>query len=425
MMSRTTTLIRLALRNLKRYMRRTALTSSAMIVGGALMIFSLSIGDGGHEDWIESGARMSSGHLSIQAPGFETSRKIDDRMSAAARAAAETALQQPGVSKHIVSVVAELAIGGLASSPTGARPAQIVGVDPVAQAAFSMLDDKVIEGRYLEPGDRLAAYVGVGLMDGLDLHLGSRLVLTAQDADGEISEQLVRVVGVFRSGVPEVDQTLIHIPLATAGAWLHSGDDVTTIAILVDRSRAVPGIQRALKRQLADQMTKGELEVLSWRESAPELNAAVRIDDMGNYVWQGIMFGIIALGIVNTVLMSVMYRKREFGLLQALGFTPRQTGGLVITEGLALTAISGFFGVALGLFLTWLFFRNGLDFSFTWDESFTFSGVVVDPIIVPLFSARRVIQAVVFILLIGTFASLYPALRATRIDVAEAMKFER
>jgi len=425
MMSRTTTLIRLALRNLKRYMRRTALTSSAMIVGGALMIFSLSIGDGGHEDWIESGARMSSGHLSIQAPGFETSRKIDDRMSAAARAAAETALQQPGVSKHIVSVVAELAIGGLASSPTGARPAQIVGVDPVAQAAFSMLDDKVIEGRYLEPGDRLAAYVGVGLMDGLDLHLGSRLVLTAQDADGEISEQLVRVVGVFRSGVPEVDQTLIHIPLATAGAWLHSGDDVTTIAILVDRSRAVPGIQRALKRQLADQIAKGELEVLSWRESAPELNAAVRIDDMGNYVWQGIMFGIIALGIVNTVLMSVMYRKREFGLLQALGFTPRQTGGLVITEGLALTAISGFFGVALGLFLTWLFFRNGLDFSFTWDESFTFSGVVVDPIIVPLFSARRVIQAVVFILLIGTFASLYPALRATRIDVAEAMKFER
>jgi putative ABC transport system permease protein len=425
MMSRTTTLIRLALRNLKRYMRRTALTSSAMIVGGALMIFSLSIGDGGHEDWIESGARMSSGHLSIQAPGFETSRKIDDRMSAAARAAAETALQQPGVAKHIVSVVAELAIGGLASSPTGARPAQIVGVDPVTQAAFSMLDDKVIEGRYLEPGDRLAAYVGVGLMEGLDLHLGSRLVLTAQDADGEISEQLVRVVGVFRSGVPEVDQTLIHIPLATGGAWLHSGDDVTTIAILVDRSRAVPGIQRALKRQLADQIAKGELEVLSWRESAPELNAAVRIDDMGNYVWQGIMFGIIALGIVNTVLMSVMYRKREFGLLQALGFTPRQTGGLVITEGLALTAISGFFGVALGLFLTWLFFRNGLDFSFTWDDSFTFSGVVVDPIIVPLFSARRVIQALVFILLVGTFASLYPALRATRIDVAEAMKFER
>ncbi len=120
-----------------------------------------------------------------------------------------------------------------------------------------------------------------------------------------------------------------------------------------------------------------------------------------------------------------MYRKREFGLLQALGFTPRQTGGLVITEGLILTGLSGFTGIALGLFLTWLFFRDGLDFSFTWDENWSFSGIAMDPIIVPLFSARRIIQSLVFILIIGTVASIYPAYRAMRIDVAEAMKFER
>jgi ABC-type lipoprotein release transport system permease subunit len=313
----------------------------------------------------------------------------------------------------------------LASSPTGARPAQIVGVDPTAEATFSMLDDKLVEGRYLKADDRLAAYVGTGMMEALDLRLGSRLVLTAQDAEGDISGQLVRVVGVFKSGVPEIDQTLVHVPLSTAGSWLRSGGDVTTIAVLLDRSRAVPRVKRALERELAAEITAGALTVLTWQESSPELNAAVRIDDMGNYVWQAIMFGIIALGIVNTVLMSVMYRRREFGLLQALGFTPRQTGGLVITEGLALTAISGFVGVAVGLFLTWLFFRNGLDFSFTWDDNFTFSGVVVDPVIIPLFSVRRVVQSLAFILMIGTLASLYPAWRAMRIDVAEAMKFER
>lgn len=425
MTARTTTMMRLASRNLRRYLRRTALTSSAMIVGGALMIFSLSVGDGGHEDWIASGARMGSGHLSVQAPGFRTSRKIEDRLSSSARASAEEALRDPAIAEHVIAVVPQLAIGGLASSPTGARPAQIVGVDPEAQAAFSTLDDKIVEGRYLEPDDRLAAFVGAGMMEGLDLRLGSRLVLTAQDADGEISGQLVRVVGVFRSGVPEVDQSIVHIPLQTGGAWLHSGDDVTTISVLVDRSRIVPTVQRTLERALADEIAAGHLDVLSWQESSPELNAAVRIDDFGNYVWQGIMFGIIALGIVNTVLMSVMYRRREFGLLQALGFTPRQTGALVITEGLALTAVSGCIGIALGLFLTWLFFRNGLDFSFAWDEDFTFSGVVVDPVIVPLFTVRRVVQALVFILTIGTLASLYPALRAMRIDVAEAMKFER
>jgi ABC-type lipoprotein release transport system permease subunit len=368
---------------------------------------------------------LGSGHLSIQAPTFRTSRKIEDRLPASGRSAAQTALQQPGIAEHVVAVVPQLAIVGLASSPTGARPAQIIGVDPIAEAQFSILDDKLVDGRYLEPGDRLAAYVGSVLLESLDLRLGSRLVLTAQDAEGEISGQLVRVIGVFRTGVPEIDQALIHIPLTTAGSWLRSGEDVTTIAVLVDRSRAVDPVRRLLERELFDEIETRQLTVLTWREASPELNAAVRIDDLGNYVWQGIMFGIIALGIVNTVLMSVMYRKREFGLLQALGFTPRQTGGLVVTEGLILTTVSGLIGIALGLFLTWLFFREGLDFSFTWEEDWSFSGVAMDPVIVPLFSVRRIVQSLVFILAIGTVASLYPAYRATRIDVAEAMKFER
>ncbi len=424
-MNRATTLVRLALRNLRRQARRSAITAAAMIVGGALMIFSLSIGDGGHEDWIRSGARMGSGHIAIQAPKFQKSRKIDDRLVASARSAAESALRKPEVAEHTLAAVPQLAVLGLASSPTGARPAQIVGVDPIAEAEFSILDDKLIDGRYLEPDDRLAAYVGSGLLEGLDLRLGSRLVLTAQDADGEIAGQLVRVVGVYRTGVPEVDQAVIHIPLATAGSWLRSGDDVTTIAVLLDSSSRVPGVSRTLERELSAELEAGNLTVLGWREAMPVLDAAVRIDDLGNYVWQGIMFGIIALGIVNTVLMSVMYRKREFGLLQALGFTPRQTGGLVISEGLILTSVSGLIGIALGLFLTWYFFRDGLDFSFAWDEEWSFSGIAMDPVFVPLFRVTRVLQSLAFIFLIGTFASLYPAYRATHIDVAEAMKFER
>lgn len=425
MMSRTQTMVRLALRNLRRYARRSGLTAAAMILGAGLMIFSLSIGDGTHEDWIESGARLGSGHLSIQAPGFQATRKIDDRLSGSARSAAEAALKEPGIAEHVVTNVPQLAIGGLASSPTGARPAQIIGVEPIAEAAFSILDDKLTEGRYLEADDRLAAYVGAGLVESLDLRLGSRMVLTAQDTQGEIAGQLVRVVGIFRTGVPETDQALIHIPLATAGSWLGSGVDVTTIAVLLDRSRAANPLVQALRRKLTNQIAAGELTVLTWREASPELDAVVRLDDLGNYIWQGIMFGIIALTIVNTVLMSVMYRTREFGLLQALGFTPRQTGSLVVTEGLILTAISGLIGVALGLFLTWFFFRDGLDFSFAWDESWSFSGVVLDPIIVPLFSVRRILQALTFILFVGAVASLYPAYRATRIDVAESMKFER
>lgn len=416
---------RLALRNLRRQARRSLLTAAAMIIGGTLLIFSLSLGDGTHEDWIESGVRMGSGHISIQAPGFQASRKIEDRLSAQGRRAAEAALRAPAISPYVAATVPRLALGGLASSPAGARPAQIIGVDPQAEAAFSILDDKLVEGRYLKADDRLAAYVGAGMAESLELRLGSRLVLTAQDAEGDIAGQLVRIVGLFRTGIPEVDQALIHIPQTTAGSWLRTGDDVTTIAVLLDSSRRVPRIARTLRDELEEGISAGDMVVLDWHEAMPELSAAVRLDDLGNYVWQIILFGIIALGIVNTILMSVMYRHREFGLLQALGLTPKQTGGLVMIEGLILTTLSGLVGIALGLAITWFFWRDGLDFSFAWSDEWSFSGVVMDPVIVPMFRIGRLVQSLVFIMAIGIAASVYPALRASRIDVAQAMKFER
>ncbi len=417
-------LVLLAMRNLRRHVRRTMLTAAAMIVGGALLIFSFALGDGSHEQWIDSGVRLGEGHITIERPEFRVSRRIEDRLPAEVRRAAEEAFSSPEIAPRVVATTAKLSITGLASSAAGARPAQIVAVDPAAEAEFSPIDDQAIEGRYLEPDDRLAAYVGVELVESLDLRLGSRFVVQAQDVEREIAGQLLRVVGIFRSGVPEVDQTLVHIPLATAGEWLGSAGDVTNVGVVLDDSTAVAAVAARLERALVEPIARGDARVMGWREANPALGAAVAIDDFGNYLTQGFIFTIIAFGIVNTVLMSVLHRRREFGVLQALGLTPGQTGTTVLIEGLTLTAASGFIGVGLGLAFTWYFFGDGLDFSAFMGEM-TFSGVVVDPIITPLFRTARLVQVLLFILFIGAAASVYPALRAARLDLAEAMKFDR
>ena len=415
----------LALRNLRRHLRRTLLTALAMLVGGALLMFSLSLGDGTHESWIDSGVRMGTGHITIESPDFQVSRKIDDRFSGDARAVVAAALRDPGVAEQITAVSTKIIVQGLASSAAGARPVQVMGVEPLAEAEFSTLDEQVVEGRYLEPGDGLAAYVGVDLVESLDLRLGSRLVLTAQDVNKEIAGQLVRVVGVFRSGVPAIDQALVHVPLETVGAWLGSGQDVTNVGVLVAQSYDVPRLASELRTSLTELIESDVIRVIGWREAMPELNAAVAIDDFGNYLVHGILFVIIGFGIVNTVLMSVLHRHREFGLLQALGLTPRQTGALVLIEGLVLTAFSAVLGIGLGVFVTWYFWGDGLDFSSLMSSEMTFSGVVIDPVIIPLFRGARIAQALLFILMIGGVASAYPAIRAATIDAAEAMKFER
>jgi ABC-type lipoprotein release transport system permease subunit len=418
-------LLVLAMRNLSRQARRTMLTAAVMVLGGALLIFSFALGDGSHENWIDSGIRTSSGHVTVEQPQFRVSRKLEDRLTSAQRGEAERALAMPDIAPLVVAVSSRLRIGGLASSAAGARPAQILAVDPIAEARFSTLDDQVVEGRYLEPDDRLAAFIGVGLASSLELRIGSRLVVQAQDSENEIAAQLLRVVGIFRNGVPEVDQTVVHIPLQVAGEWLGSDQDVTNVGVVLQGSEAVGPVTRHLETTLAEEITRGEVRVMGWREANPALAAAIAIDDFGNYLVFGILFLIIAFGIVNTVLMSVLHRHREFGVLQALGLTPGQTGAIVLVEGLTLTAVSGFVGVSLGLVATWYFLGDGLDMSALVGEDMTFSGVVIDPVIVPLFRAVRIAQVVTFIVAIGAVASIYPALRAARIDIAEAMKFER
>jgi putative ABC transport system permease protein len=137
-----------------------------------------------------------------------------------------------------------------------------------------------------------------------------------------------------------------------------------------------------------------------------------------------VLFVIAATAIVNTILMSVMYRTREFGVLRALGLERGEVGRVVFIEGMILTAISGLVGMALGAAIVWGFFRNGLDFSAMWDMEMEAAGIVIDPVIVPRFHWNQILQSLFFILAIGSLSSIYPAWRATRIDVAEAMKFE-
>jgi len=419
-MRRLVLLARLALRGVFREARRSLLTASAMAIGLALLIFSRALADGAHEDWIDLGVRLASGHVAIQAPGYLESGSLDQRLAAdQVREAADAirGLMSDGI---FVQTTTRLAVTGLASSAESAVPAHIVGVEPTDEAPFSELDTKLLEGSYLEPDDRLAAYVGTGLAERLALRVGARFVLTAQGADGQIEGQLVRVKGIFRTGITELDEGLLHIPIETARAWLAAPGAATTIAVLARRSDLVPDAEATLAERIEDPGVR----VLPWQETSPDLDSMVRMDDYGDYIFHGLLFAIVALAILNAVLMSVLHRKREFGVLQALGLSPRDTGTLVFVEGVFLTVVSGLAGMVVGFSVTWLFFRDGLDLSFLFDQELTFTGLVFDPVMIPVFRLAHVAQSIMFTVVIGIGASLYPAFHASHLDPAEAVKWE-
>lgn len=421
-MTRPPILVRLALRNLRRNLRRSLLTGAAMVVGVGLLTMSRAFAEGAHEDWIESGVRLGTGHIALQAPAFRARRTIEHRLEEAEVEAALGALADPSVATDALAVAVRLELQGLASSAAAAVPVEVHGVDPEVERGFAELDTALEHGRYLEPGDRLHAYVGAKLAERLELEIDSRLVLTTQDASGGIAAQLVRVVGTFRTGLPDMDERLVQVPLETARAWVGTEGAATSVAVLLASSRRVQGVKRALVERLAG--LEDRVGVLTWREAMPALDAAVKMDDFGDYVFHIVTLVIVALAIVNTILMSVLHRTREFGVVRALGLTSRDTGSQVLVEGLLLSAVSGMLGIVVGLTVTWLFWRDGLDFSGLMGEGIRGAGVMLEPIFHPQFTSRVLLQSFAFVFAVGVLASLYPAYRATKIEIADAMKFE-
>jgi len=418
MRSRLPTLAWLALRNLGREMRRAALTAAAMAIGLALLIVSRTLSDGVHEDWIDSGVRLGSGHVVFNAPGYRDSESLEDRLSEDQVEAAFAAVERARLPEAVLTSV-RVSARGLASSPDGAIPAWIQGVDPAAELPFSRLGTDVLEGRYLEEGDRLHAFIGQGMALRLGLRIGSRMVLTAQAASGDIEGQLVRVVGMYRTGVPEMDDVLVHIPLGTARAWL-GVEGATSVATLLPHSTFTGRVHEAA----AAAVQSSGVEVTPWEEASPELYSAVRIDDAGDWAFHLILFAIVALAILNAVFMSVLHRKRELGLLRALGLSSRQTGLVVFLEGVLVTAASGVIGVALGFALVWVFFRNGLDLTGLMPEDLNFAGIVFNPVMYPVIDVRHLTQSLFFIAVIGVSASVFPAWQAAALDPAESVKVE-
>lgn len=419
-MSRVRPLLRIAARNVVRQGRRSALIAAAMTLGVATLAFFLALGDGMHAQWIDAGVRLADGHVTLEAPGYRPGMDVANRLDSLAVARAQAALAAPDVARHVRAEAPRLAVNALASSATSALPVRALGVNPAAERRFSILPDRLVSGRVLRADDRLEALVGAGLADRLNLRPGSRFVLTAPDTSGQVQEQLVHVAGVFKTGIREVDDGIVDLPIETVRRWLGTPGAATGIAVLLRRGRTTDEVARALRR-----VVPPDIAVLTWRQTSPELDAAVRVDNFGNYIFNGILLSIVALAVLEALLVSVLHRQREFGVLQALGLSGGETSLVVLGEGLILAGASGLAGLALGMAVNWILSRTGMDLSKVVGDQLSISGAIVSPIVHPEARLARAWQGAAVVACLGVLASLYPMWQAARIEVADAVKLEQ
>jgi ABC-type lipoprotein release transport system permease subunit len=348
-------IVRLAWRSLWRYRRRTSITVSAIAVGTALAVFFVTMADGMYKKLIDEAVRMGAGYVTVEHPDYSRDLSIGLVVTGISSVIDE-ARRIPGVTGIKVLIQGQAVI----STAGGSAGVGIFGIDPETERTVSPLADRIVDGRYLEGADERGVIVGASLAERLKLRPGKKLVLTTNDANGELVNEMLRVTGIFRMGMEEADGFLVQVPLDTARRIFGIGPDAATrVGLVLASPRDQSRVLEDLRRRLAGT----EAAVLPWQAVMPDLAGFMAVDKGFNYVFQMIIMVIIGFTILNTILMSVLERTREFATLMAIGTSPLRLRLQVAVESLFLGATGTVLGLLLGGALSWYFQVHGIDFS--------------------------------------------------------------
>lgn len=405
-------LMKLAWRNLWRNVRRTLITMAAIGLGLALAMVSIGLGDGGHEQMIESGVRMGAGHITVQPRGYQknpSNEKTITNETPVLRALKDI----PQVREVSLRIVGR----GLISSAANSSGIAFRGVDPTQEGDKSLLAPHVISGDYLSVGDARGILIGEKLAQKLRVSVGKRVVLMGQDASKEVSSSLFRVKGIYKTGVSDLDRYFCVISLEGARHFLGLEQGVTQVAIYLGSQFEVEKVLSLLRSRLGFL----PIEVLPWQEVMPDLLRFVQLDDAGNYLFLGIILVIVALGILNTILMSVLERTREFGMMLALGLSPCFLFFTIMFETTILALMSMVFGGGLGFGGHHYFATVGLNLTGLTAERLTLAGTIISPILYSHLRPMRVVGLLIIVFLVTLVTGLYPAVKASRLSPVKAI----
>ena len=398
--------VTLAWRNLWRHTRRTLMILFAFALGVWSMVVIASISRGSMEQSLDKSILNLTGHIQLHAPGYRDDPAIEYRF---AQPGAD--LREALAGRDIIAWASRVRIPAVVASERESAGVTLVGIDPERERGLSFIPDAITEGRFLESPDDPGVVLGRKLAERLETGIGKRVVLMSQDVNNRIGDRGFRVVGLFDTLPQQTEEAFVFIGRATAQQTLKMDETVNEIAVMtVSRDRPEGPLSR-LRAAAPD------LEAEPWTAIEPLLTLTREITDVILFIWYAIVFSAMSFGLINTLLMAVFERTREFGLFQALGMPPRHILGQVLVESLILLLLA----LLLGNLLAWATIASlmgGIDLSAV-AEGMELMGIA--PMIYPAWAPADIIAANTLVFVLGLAASLYPAWRASRQVPVEAI----
>ncbi len=406
-------LLRLAVRNTRRNTRRTLLTMSAVLAAVAVVTFAFGYINGLLDDFLDSWARIQSGHIRI------TQSEYPDRERFLPLHLNVPHLSEllPVIRSHpdVVEALPRIRTAVLADNGTDNRAAILIGADLEREVGYLDILAMVSEGRAPQAGEA-GLLVGHLLAEHLGLTVGDTLTLLGQTAYRSLGGLRAPITGLAATGVDPLDRVTVFLPLDQAQEMTYLEDATTEILVFVEDFEEADVTAVSLHAEL-DPLVPGGVAVTPWKEQGE----IFQLLDMADAIYAVIMFIFLFMAgliIVNTMLMTVMERTQEFGMLSAMGMRTSHIFGLIISEGMIIGLIGAVIGALVGSgFALWLE-KTGLNMS----KAFEGMDWPVSAIFYPDWKLSHLIIGIGLGVLTAGAATLLPARRAIRMKPAEALR---
>ncbi|MDH3901921.1 MAG: ABC transporter permease [Xanthomonadales bacterium] len=402
---------RLAWRNIWRQKRRTWLTALAMIFSNVLLVFMISLQFGSYEMMINNTLRMFSGQVQIQYEGYQDSPKMRLVVNDIRNLASEIRDKFP-----TASVAARANAFVLVSSEERSFGTQLVGVEPGYENGISSIPGLLTDGRYLGDTNAPEVVIGSVMARNLKVKTGDELTFLGSGRDGSFAAGVLEVVGIFSSGSQDMDRSLAEIPLGyfQDAFAMQAGGHV--IALAVDELGKIPEMSGSLEATIGEH--KG-LVVLDWEALMPGLKQAIQADMTSAWFMYAVLIVLVAFSVLNTQLMSVLERTREFGVIMALGIKPRRLALLVLLETFLMALVGLLIGMLLGALVSGYFAHAGFAYPGMDELAAKFN---MPPVIYPALDPLSIMLGPAVVFIFCLFAAIYPAMKLYGLRPVAAMR---
>ena len=401
-------ILKIASRNIFRQKRRTILTALAMIVGFTLLSVTIGLSDGAYGNIISMFTRNRMGHIQVHREGYLNKPSLYETIDGYTTVG-EVIENSAGVEAWTPRVYA----AGLGSVSEKSTAVQIIGVDVTRETQATHFDKKVVEGSTLAATASHEAVIGTGLAKILSAKIDSEIVIFSQGADGSLANDMYKIVGIAESGDNVTDRVACYLHIEDAQELFVLEGRAHEIVVIVSNINQVGKITNAIEANLND----STLEVAPWQVVAKSFYRAMKTDQQGDAIARWVIMLIVAIGVLNTVLMSVLERTREYGVLKAIGTTPMQIFWLVTCEVVIIALGSICVGALLGVLANYLLSIYGI----TYPEEISYGGMKLKTLYAEV-NVRCLIIPAITVMLSATIVSLFPAIKAARIMPAKAMR---